>query len=273
MERSYASMSPLLYASKSQCIKQELAEKQRQVENFLKFLAEDYGTSVNRAVTETQTQLHRRKEVTLPSTEDVKIMYSYIINQRSKYFTEVKSKFSPASWRKLGETALLSLLIFNRRRPGELESLHIEDFWSYRGINDMSDKEIYGTLSAEGKALRHVRFEIRGKRNRSVPVLVDEDVLECLKIIVEYQGAAGVPETNLCLFGLPSDDKDRDKFLRACDLMREYSKKCTAAIPHLLRGTKLRKHIATRCIHLNLDKTRKTRKKRRKPPITTSLTT
>lgn len=34
--------------------------------------------------------------------------------------------------------------------------------------------------------------------------------------------------------------------------MREYSSKCGAVKPHTLRGTKLRKHIATKCITLNL---------------------
>ncbi|XP_029157900.1 uncharacterized protein LOC114943614 [Nylanderia fulva] len=34
--------------------------------------------------------------------------------------------------------------------------------------------------------------------------------------------------------------------------MRYFSKKCDAQIPHSLRGTELRKHIATTCITLNL---------------------
>lgn len=34
--------------------------------------------------------------------------------------------------------------------------------------------------------------------------------------------------------------------------MRIFSKNCGAQIPHALRGTELRKHIATTCITLNL---------------------
>lgn len=37
--------------------------------------------------------------------------------------------------------------------------------------------------------------------------------------------------------------------------MREFSLKCGARVPSALRGTELRKHIATRCITLNLSET------------------
>lgn len=241
-------------AIRSEYIKRELPDKQKQVDDFLKLLEEDYGTSINRVVTETQTQHHRRKQVVLPSTEDIKKLYTYITTQRNEHLTEVKMQFSFDTWKKLAETTLLSLLVFNRRRPGEMERLYVEDCLSYRGINEMADKEIYDSLNPEGQALarEYVRFEIRGKRNRSVPVLVDSDTLEAIKKILEHREDAGVPQSNNYLFGLPSNDKDRPKYHRACNLMRAYSTKCGAEIPHLLRGTELRKHIATRCINLNL---------------------
>lgn len=240
---------------RTEYIKREDRDKQLQVDSFLNLLSEDYGTSINRVVTETQTQQHRRKVVTLPTTEDIKTLYDYIVSERAKYLSQVNTKFSLDAWKKLGEATLLSLLIFNRRRPGEIERLYIEDYRCYRGIDDMADKETYNSLSAEGKALakRYVRFVIRGKRNRDVPVLIDCDTLECMKVILRHRNAAGVSEKNLYLFGLPSCDKDRHKYLRACDLMRQYSENCGANVPHLLRGTQLRKHIATRCINLNLE--------------------
>ncbi|XP_063986880.1 uncharacterized protein LOC135167527 [Diachasmimorpha longicaudata] len=118
---------------------------------------------------------------------------------------------------------LMSLQIFNRRRPGEIERLYIEDFQSHRGLDHVTDGETYRALSAKGKKLarKYVRLEIRGK--------------------LEY-----------ILFGLPSTDNGRPRHLQAFDLMREYSVKCEAEILDTLRGTTLRMHIATRCINLNL---------------------
>ncbi|XP_063993690.1 uncharacterized protein LOC135171231 isoform X2 [Diachasmimorpha longicaudata] len=239
---------------RSECIKMEHVEQQRRVEDFLKLLSEDFGTSINRVVTETQTRNNRRKEVILPTTEDIKKLFNLITTERCKCLSDLQEGFSFEVWNQLGKMSLLSLQIFNRRRPGETERILLEDFRSYKGLNHSANKEAYNALSEEGKRLaqKYVRFEIRGKLGRGVPVLVDNEVLECLELIISHREQAGVPPKNDYLFGLPSTDKDRLRYHRACDLMREYSTKCGAEIPSALRGTQLRKHIATRCINLNL---------------------
>ncbi|XP_029053550.2 uncharacterized protein LOC114881076 [Osmia bicornis bicornis] len=239
---------------RSEYIKKELEYEQKRVEDFLKLLSEDYGISINRAVAETQTQNNRRKKVILPTTNDIKKLDSFLKSKRSQYYQKLREKFSYEIWKKLAETTLLSLQLFNRRRPGEIERLYLEDFRSYRGIDQMADKETYNALSQEGKALarRYVRFEIRGKLGRGVPVLIHVDFLDCLNLIIQHRSSAGVPSQNEYLFGLPSSDKDKNRYLRACDLMRKYSIQCGAEIPSSLRGTQLRKHIATNCINLNL---------------------
>ncbi|CAD6214274.1 GSCOCG00011147001-RA-CDS, partial [Cotesia congregata] len=240
---------------RSEYIKKEEKENQKKVEDFLKLLEEDYGTSINRIVTETQTQHFRTKEVVLPSTNDIQKLYKYLVDERNKYFQELQVKFSFKSWKKLSEMTLLSLLVFNRRRPGEIERLFVKNFQSCRGINDMADREIYETLAPEGKALakRYKRFEIRGKRNRTVAVLVDEDLKECMDLVFKYRKDAQVSRKNEYFFGMPSLDKDRHRSLGACYLLRQHAAKCGADFPCHLRGTKLRKHVATRCINLNLE--------------------
>ncbi|XP_063978674.1 uncharacterized protein LOC135163296 isoform X1 [Diachasmimorpha longicaudata] len=239
---------------RSECIKKERVDEQKRLEDFLKLLEEDYGTSINRAVTETQTQNNRRKEVILPTTDDIKKLFAYVTTERKAHFEQLSKKFSYTSWEDLSKMTLLSLQIFNRRRSGEVERLYLEDFKSYRGLDYAKDRGTYNGLSEEGKKLarKYVRFEIRGKLNRGVPVLLDSDMLDCLNLLIAHRKDARVPESNSYLFGLPSTDKDRHRHLQACDLMREYSVKCGAQMPETLRGTTLRKHIATRCINLNL---------------------
>ncbi|XP_076545900.1 uncharacterized protein LOC143305600 [Osmia lignaria lignaria] len=226
----------------------------KRVKDFLKLLSENYGISINRAIAEIQTQNNRRKKVIFPTTDDIKKLDSFLKSKRSQYYQKLREKFSYEIWKKLAETTLLSLQLFNRRRPGEIERLYLEDFRSYRSIDQMADKETYNTLSQEGKALarRYVRFEIGGKLGRAVPVLIHVDLLDCLNLIIQHRSSAGVPSQNEYLFGLPSSDKDKNRYLRACDLMRKYSIQCGAEITSSLRGTQLRKHIATKCINLNL---------------------
>ncbi|XP_029158615.1 uncharacterized protein LOC114943613 [Nylanderia fulva] len=77
-------------------------------------------------------------------------------------------------------------------------------------------------------------------------------LVQCVELILNQRKDANVPEKNPYVFGIPSSTKRHFKYLRACILMRYFSKKCDAQIPHSLRGTELRKHIATTCITLNL---------------------
>ncbi|XP_043275885.1 uncharacterized protein [Venturia canescens] len=239
---------------RSEKIKTELAAEQKQVEDFLKLMAEGFGTSINRAVAETQAQNNRRKKVVLPLDEDIKKLDNFIKSERTKYFNELKEKFSFLAWKKLAEATLLSLQTFNRRRPGEIERIHVQDFETHQNIDKVANKDSYERLSGEGKKLakEFVRFEIRGKRGRGVPVLVDKSVFDCMQLLLAYRAEAGVAGKNPHFFALPSSNEECYRYLRACNLMREFSQKCGASIPNTLRGTQLRKHIATRCIQLNL---------------------
>lgn len=74
----------------------------------------------------------------------------------------------------------------------------------------------------------------------------------CIDLLLQYRKEANIPEKNPYIFALPGYDKKRFKYIRACDLLRTYSLECRASMPLRLRGTNLRKHIATRCITLNL---------------------
>lgn len=87
---------------------------------------------------------------------------------------------------------------------------------------------------------------------RTVPVILHSQLLESLQMILKYRNDAKVPSKNPFLFGIPNDNKKRIKYLRACALLRKFSGECGAKLPHALRGTQLRKHIATCCITLNL---------------------
>ncbi|XP_043267677.1 uncharacterized protein [Venturia canescens] len=239
---------------RSEYIKNENELNQKRVEDFLKLLAEGYGTSINRVATETQAQNNRRKKISLPSTDDIKKFYDYLSAERIKYFESLKEKFSVLAWRKLAETTVLSLLIFNRRRPGEIERLYVEDFQHHQTIDSIANKDAYAALSDEGKKLArtYVRLEIRGKLGRGVPVLVHSTIFECLELLLHHRENAGISPKNPYLFALISNDKDRFRYLRACNLMRKYSIESGAVIPNSLRATKLRKHLATHCLNLNL---------------------
>lgn len=96
-----------------------------------------------------------------------------------------------------------------------------------------------------------MRFLIRGKLARGVPVLLHKDIVDCVDLIIKFRSIAGVPDKNPYVFGIPG--RSQFTHLESTSLMRKYSIACGAKNPYRLRGTKLRKHIATRSALYNLE--------------------
>lgn len=147
---------------RSICIKKQEVNRQTMVENFIKLFEEDYPISVNKAVHETQGHRNRQKRVVLPTMNDIKILNSYLTDERIKAFNTLKTDgFSIIAWRILAETTLISTMMFNRRRAGELERLLIENLANPVVISKEEAPELYKSLS------KYVRISIRGKLARS----------------------------------------------------------------------------------------------------------
>lgn len=223
----------------------------KNAKHFLALLIQEIEINITRAVTESQVSMRRRKTVQLPSTSDVKKLCIYLYRKRENAFVKLKKQFDLYTFLELSEVTLLSIQVFNRRRPGELERILITDFKSYEGITD--DTEGITHMSGESKlmAKKYVRFLIRGKLNRTVPVILDKKQVQCIELILANRRNANIERTNEYVFAVPG--KRNMPYLRACLLMRKHAPLCGAEYPERLRGTRLRKHIATTCIRLNLE--------------------
>ncbi|XP_077256678.1 uncharacterized protein LOC143894360 [Temnothorax americanus] len=238
----------------AECIKRNTFEKEQDIENYLKLLQEDFHVSVNKTVEESILQAKRHQLQDLPSLEDIKLLHSFLQLNRRKAFNQLSEIFTFNTWRQLAQFTLISVQVFNRRRAGEIERITVDDYKHQEGINEQTNPDLYKSLSHEARSVanKYVRFVIRGKLGRSVPVLLDDEMKCCVDLILRYRKEANIPQGNPYVFALPGYDKKRFKYLRACDLLRTYSLDCGAKMPLRLRGTKLRKHIATKCITLNL---------------------
>ncbi|XP_070515392.1 uncharacterized protein [Cardiocondyla obscurior] len=235
---------------RSMCIKKEEFDNQVVVENFLKIFEENYPTSVNKVVRKTLGHRMRQRKVVLPSMNDIKKLSAYLTNKRTKALHDLqKDGFSIQAWRTLSETTLVSTMMFNRRRPGELERILIENLKTLTTISKEEAPELYKSFS------KYVQIMIRGKLARTVPVLLHKEILHCMEMIVNYRTQAGVSKDNPFIFGINTMVEKRSAYLKACVLIRKYSKACGADIPSSLRCTTLRKHIATICITLDVSDT------------------
>lgn len=144
---------------------------------------------------------------------------------------------------------MASILLFNRRRIGEMQNILQSEFLEREIIADVKGSD---TLPEEIKNLIKSRMQIRGKLNRTVPVLLKHEYDACLELILARREDANVPEKNDCLFGLPTRFKNI-KTIDAGASIRTFANLCGAENPSSLRGTKLRKHMTSFCATLNLN--------------------
>lgn len=109
-------------------IKRDDGEGQRIAENFLKVFESEAPALISRIVTETQSRMKREKQIDLPSLEDINIFGRYIDAEREKCFTELSNTFEYKTWKKLSELILASIVVYNRRRVGDVQNIEVGDF-------------------------------------------------------------------------------------------------------------------------------------------------
>lgn len=179
----------------------------------------------------------------------------YLQFKRNKSFETLTDHFSYAAWEELCQSTLLIIMIFNRRRAGEMERVNVADYEAREAINNEKHVDILKNLSKEAKKIceKYMLLQLRGKLCRQVSVLLDEDMALSIKMIIDSREQARVDPQNPYIFALSGPITYKSEHLRACELMRRFSTECGASVPHSLRGTELRKHLATNFVTFNLN--------------------
>lgn len=232
---------------RTEYIKQENEEKKKEVENFLLLWEEDVATDINKKALEDQANQKRVKQVVLPTKDDINKLYVYLKEKIENGVSVLQQKFVLPSWIELVKSTLIFIQIFNRRRAGEIERLTVSNYKNKERITDNMEKELMLNLSKESLtfAKQFIKISLRGKLGRTVSVLLSPLGVKAVDLILKYRSIAGISEDNVYIFSKHSASEHSKQYYSACALLREYSNECGAKIPESLRGTKLRKHIAT----------------------------
>lgn len=221
------------------------------VKNFINLLEVDFGITVSKTVTETQLKNKRLKKVILPTKSDIRLLNLFLKEKRKQNYNLLKNGFNLIHFKELQKFTLTSLQVFNRRRAGEVQRIELNDFKNLQTLQDQQDQDIFIPENILHQKKEYARFTIRGKLGREVPVLLYRELIDCIHLLNKYRKEAGLVE-NPYIFGIPETKR---KCLDACALMREFSVACGAKKPETLRGTTLRKQVATQSLMFNLSET------------------
>lgn len=84
-----------------------------------------------------------------------------------------------------------------------------------------------------------VRFVIRGKKGRTVPVILTPFIKKIFNLVISMRKSFNVLEVNQYMFARPYTAEGHN---RGTDCLRQVASKCGASHPELHRSTKLCKH-------------------------------
>lgn len=211
--------------------------------SFRKLIEEEWAIEVSTEAGQNLNLNRFNKPTLMPMAEDISKMKNYldelILNAKNNLKENCKNE---EAYKKLIEGTYCSLLLFNKRRVGELQRILLDTY--LKVPKNQPSGEFEKLLSPTEKILinKLKRIVIRGKRGRGVPVLFDKVTQEGLDLTIQHRNnffethnpyLFGVCHSESCISGYHVFRKHVNQALG------DQNKTAT------LTSTKLRKHLAT----------------------------
>ena len=238
---------------KGKAIEQQNNELLKNADDFFELCTLEWSDEVSSNALKTLHGRKRNKAKLLPLASDTLKLNEHLSSESKKAKEELRTNADSnvsVLYRKLSELTLARIIVFNRRRQGEVSKMKQVDFTS-RPQGAMSNDVLHSLSRLEQELCRiFERVEIIGKRGRTVPVLLDKEIQDSLSLLLPLRMRAGVPEDNTYLF--PCSNYGSMGHIRGSDCVRKFALACGADHPSTLTSTNFRKHIATMSQMLSL---------------------
>ncbi|KAF3834432.1 hypothetical protein F7725_025636 [Dissostichus mawsoni] len=198
---------------------------------FQKLYTSKWSEFVSHSALNTLSGAKYNKPSTLPFTEDVQILHRHLDKSAESAICSLKEEATPQNYAELAKVALAQIIVFNRRRTGELSKMRLKMF-NERDNAELHQDVAKGLSKTEQRLCNYFsRVEITGKRGRKVAVLLSPSMLDALSLLVSKRTECGVCSTNVFLFARPKCMS----YYRGQDCLRLHASKCGAKHPEHLR--------------------------------------
>ncbi|KAA8579044.1 hypothetical protein FQN60_010568 [Etheostoma spectabile] len=213
----------------------------RNTDTFKQLYASTWSELVPHRALNTPQDAKYNKPSTLPFTKDVQILHQYLKKAAESAFCSLKEEATTQNYGRLAQLTLAQIIVFNRRRTGEISQMSLRSFYE-RDNTKLHEDVAMGLSMTEQKLCSYFsRVDITGKMGRKVSVLLTPRVVDALLLLASRRTECGVRATNVFLFARPASMSH----YRGQDCLRVHASQCGAKHPGYLRSTQLRKHVAT----------------------------
>nr|CAH7712402.1 unnamed protein product [Callosobruchus chinensis] len=228
----------------------ESNEWRRDVKNFKKLVETRWNTEISSVVNKDLNEKRWQKPLLVPIISDVKIFREKTL----EFAKECKKKFqdnedTEDTYKLLVQCTLALLILFNRRRIGDVQYLKINDYLSQR----KSSFQDFESALSEGEKLltkRYKRVLNGGKGSRAVVILIPEILQGFISIIIDKRNKY-IPPGNNYMFAAP---RSKIQWTQGDVAIRCLAKKMKLENAAAISSNRLRKHIATTMQILSMTK-------------------
>lgn len=140
------------------------------------------NSDMTKLATEAGTRNQRIKSEILPTTAEINNLVSLLVKDIDECCQSLGETFNKSVWIHLSQLTLLYILVFNRKRPGDVERTEIVE---YKTVTSVPEEDV--KLSAKEKihASNFARFVARGKLNRSASILLSNKVRTAIDLLLK----------------------------------------------------------------------------------------
>lgn len=235
----------------SEAIKNNDELMKNKASSFLELVEINWKYLITRQALTTLSDRRYNKPDVLPVAADVKKFNTYLNDEIQYHFAELELGIQ-SSFRPLSELTLVSIILFNRRRSGEVQRITLKNYVDGMNASSICPEAENILSTTEKQILSSVkRIEIKGKKGRKVPVLLREIHITAIDLLIAERENSGVDPGNQFLFG--RNNYQSQSPISSCEQIKKYAQKANLEKPELIRSTKLRKQIATYSQLLNLN--------------------
>ncbi|KAK9976624.1 hypothetical protein ABG768_021829, partial [Culter alburnus] len=148
------------------CLMDSDDKTEKAAKKFKELLESSWSIHVSTNAHSSLEQRRWGKEDTVPLTEDVITLQNYLRKVEDEAKAELTERVTTTAYRKLSESLLAQIIVFNKKREGEASRLTLETY--LKADTGPVNKDIYETLSPVEKQMSHrlTRLVTRGKIGR-----------------------------------------------------------------------------------------------------------
>ncbi|KAJ8933279.1 hypothetical protein NQ314_014107 [Rhamnusium bicolor] len=212
------------------------------VKNFKKLVESRWNIELGSLANKDLQEKRWKKPLLLPLISDMNIA-----NNCKQLF--YNNQYNENTYKELVQCSLALLIVFNRRRIGDVQFLKIEDYKLEKN-NIFADFESILTESEKVLTGKYKRVINSGKGSKAVVILIPEIIQDFINILLDNRSKY-IPSDNEYVFATPGSTI---KWGNGDVAIKNLSRKIKLKNPEAISTNKLRKQIATVMQILNLTK-------------------